>query len=141
MNKEIINTWIDIERKMAAKHGPFRLFGLFMKEEVWNKWFVLASAPWIDELGLDSRLLIGEQYSNHFSGQDMLHFAGIQLFDENHPSVQDVLEEVNVEHGKVLLKDFDFDGFTIGRAYIISAQVLDCANSVDGTATLRPTVD
>ncbi len=125
MNKEILNKWIEIEKKLASERGRFRLFGLFMKEEVWDKWFILASAPWIDELGLDGRLVIGQEYANNFSGHDLLHFSGIQLFDEDHPSVQEVLEEVNVEHGKVLLKDFEFDGYTIGRAYIITAQVLE----------------
>lgn len=128
MTKAILNIWVEIERKLTAEHGPFRLFGLFMKEEVWDMWYVLVSAPWVDEMGLDARLVIAREFADCFSDADKMHLSGIQLFDKDHPSVQEVLEDVNVTHGRVLLKDFDFDGITIGRAYIITAQVLESSN-------------
>lgn len=125
MTKEIINTWIQIEQRIAAKYGPFRLFGLFLQETSSDRWHVVLSAPWLDGHGLERRAPFVEEFRQSFSGYDVVHWAGFIFFDEDSPSVQEILEEVHVEHGKVKLRNFEFEKVDVKTAYIITAQVLE----------------
>ncbi|HEU4371472.1 MAG TPA: hypothetical protein VFV05_24890 [Methylomirabilota bacterium] len=100
----------DLEMQVAAERGGFTLFALFMREEVPDRWDLIVSAPWI---GGDSRGAVDYFVSvikSRLGDDHLIRLSRIVVADPDAPGIQALNAEVEVEHGAVEIREYEFFG-------------------------------
>ena len=104
---------------IEKRHGPFTLFGLFLREDSPNKWDLVVSAPWLEEGKLKAlREFVGE-LNQTISQEDLLSLSRIITLNQNDPALDAILHQVPHTWGTVELRDTDLFGLSISHAYIM----------------------
>ncbi len=119
--KELIKKMTAIEQQTAAEKGSYDLFGLFLREHGVGKWDVLVSADWIDTNRTAARSYLAKCIQDALPMKELLQISHIVLVETYNPALPELQEAAQVEHGLVELKDFEFAGQDIERAYIITS--------------------
>ena len=47
--RELLEQFVELERRLVEEHGQFSLFALFLREDSTDKWDLVVAAPWIEE--------------------------------------------------------------------------------------------
>ncbi len=122
---------INIEKKIAAEKGPFLLFALFLPEEGYGKWDVLASASWIDEdKGIAIRYL-AEKIQQDVRIEELLQISRIVAIKADNPGLTEIHNAINIEHDLLEIKNEIFFGIDIRCAYFITSQSISETTNKD----------
>jgi len=119
---ELTEKFAELEAHIAEEKGPFVLFALFMREGAPNRWDLIVSAPWA---GDDKRGVVDyfvDQIKSRLGAESLICLSRIVVINPEDPDVQALNREIQVEHGRIEMRDTDFSGVTIKRGYIITSQ-------------------
>jgi hypothetical protein len=119
---ELTEKFTELEAHIAEERGPFALFALFMREGAPNCWDLIVSAPWAGE---DTRSVIDyfvSQIKSRLGAQVLIYLSRIIVINPQDSAIQALNRSIQVEHGRVEVRDSDFFGLTVKHAYIITSQ-------------------
>jgi hypothetical protein len=119
---EITDRFAELESHIAEEKGDFVLFAFVMREENPDRWDLIVSAPWIggDERGAVNYFV--SQIKSRLGDQDLVSLARIVVIDPHKGAVEALNRRVQIEHGKVEVRDSDFFGLPVKHAYIITSK-------------------
>lgn len=126
--KQLVEKLVAMEREISEERGTFDLFALFLREDALDKWDLVASAPWLEEDKRESLGYLSDRLRSHLTDEELLSFSRIVLVHQGNPFLEAVQRAVSCEHKDVEVKDSNFFGLEISRAYIITSkrqEVLD----------------
>jgi hypothetical protein len=119
---ELIDKFTELESHIAEEKGPFVLFALFMREDAPGRWDLMVSAPWAG----DDRESVVEyfvsQIKSRLGVQSLISLSRIVVIDPQEAGVQTFNRAIQVEHGRVELRDTNIFGQDVKHAYIITSQ-------------------
>jgi hypothetical protein len=119
---ELAERFRTLESHISEERGAFVLFALFLREEAPICWDLLVAAPWI---GDDRRAAVDyfvSQIKSRLGNQDLIALCKIVVLDPAHAEVQALTREIQVEHGRIEVRDTDIFGQTIRRGYFITSK-------------------
>ncbi len=110
-----------LEREIAAERGPLNLVALFAREDLYDRWDLVISAPWAkhDE---ETLRYLADAIKRHFVPAEMTRLARIVILDATEDPVKAITEQYSVEHGQVELSDPQRFGLPVTHGYIITAR-------------------
>jgi hypothetical protein len=119
---DLASDFTRLEAQIAAKKGDFRLFALFLRDDVPDRWDLMVSAPWATEDKKSAlRYLVDEIKAN--LGNDVLTaLSRIVIVNPDDAAVGSLNKSIKVEHGSVEVRDSNFFGLPIKHAYIITSK-------------------
>ena len=106
---------------IEKRHGPFTLFGLFLREDSPNKWDLVVSAPWLEEGKLKALGEFVRELNQTISEEELLSLSRIITLNRDDPALGAILHQVPNMWGTVELQDTDLFGLSISHAYIMRA--------------------
>src|SRR3989442_1882773 len=119
---ELTEKFAELESRIAEEKGPFALFALFMREDAPDRWDLIVSAPWAGE---DKRSVVDYfvgQIKSRLGEQGLTSLSRIVVIDPQDAAVQALNRAIQIEHGRVEVRDSTFFGLTVKHAYIITSQ-------------------
>ena len=131
--KELLERFVDLEKRIAAEKGAFGLFALFLREDAGSgsgisgysgysaKWDLIAAAPWIEGDRKGALSYITKKLQEVLTPPDLSLLSRIVLVELTNPEVQAINRAVNIEHGQAEVRDRNFFGLRIKRGYIITS--------------------
>lgn len=120
--KQMIDKLAALEHDIASEKGEFSLFALFLREDVENKWDLLASAPWLETNEKAGLEYLVNQIRSRLDTQELLSLSRIVLLENDNPVLEAVRRAIRVRHGRVEVEDSEFFGVSIKHAYLITSQ-------------------
>lgn len=119
---EVVEKFASLEAGIAERKGDLSLFALFLREEVADRWDLVVSAPWVGQNKQEAvDYLIGE-IKSHLGAQYLIHLSRIVIVDPDEVAVQALNSALQVEHGRVEVRDSNFFGLPIRQAFIITSK-------------------
>ena len=119
---EFTDKFAELESHIAEEKGDFALFALFMREDAPDRWDLIVAAPWA---GADKQsavnYLIG-QIKSRLGEQGLPSLARIVVIDPEDAAVQALNRAIQIEHGRVEVRDSNFFGLPVKHAYIITSK-------------------
>ena len=119
---DVAEKFSKLESHIAEEKGGFALFALFMREDAPDRWDLMVSAPWT---GDDRRSVVEyfvEQIKSILGEQELISLSRIVVIDPQDPAVQALNRAIQIEHGRVEVRDSNFFGQAVKHAYIITSQ-------------------
>ena len=114
----------DAERKISEERGDFILFGLFERSDIFGKYDVVVSAPWLkDELGSAGLItdLVIAAVGNTTRWPKIGRFDAVPKNGPFLEALQEVLPDDTVHHGLKRVTNIYYEGNIIPGAMIITA--------------------
>lgn len=118
----ILEKLMTIEKNTSEVKGEYDLFALFLREDSSNKWDILVSAKWISDNKEQALKYLAEKIQNLFTADELLQISRIVIIEENNPALLALQKSVNIEHGSAEIKDSNFFGIQIKRAFLITSR-------------------
>ncbi|MCP4107067.1 MAG: hypothetical protein GY749_16265 [Desulfobacteraceae bacterium] len=118
----LIKKMTKLEKQVADEKGPFLLFALFLPEESYRKWDILASSPWIDEDKGKAIKYLTKKIQQAITTEELLMISRIIVIKVNNPQLKDIHNTINIEHDLLEIKNEIFFGIDIRCAYFITSQ-------------------
>jgi hypothetical protein len=118
----LINKLRRVMEEVSAEKGEFTLFGLFLREEAQDKWDLVVSAQWLEEGKLKALSEFVEKTASIIGEEDFLLLSRIVTLNHDDPNLKRILETVQVDGNPLELRDTNFFGVEIKRAYILRAK-------------------
>jgi hypothetical protein len=125
--KKFVEKLVHLEREMAAEKGDFTLFALFLLEDAPNVWDLVVAAPWVDKDKQKALRYVGKRLQARLQPRELMLLSRIVLLEGDTPGLEEVLQASQVKHGLRELRDQEFFGLQIKRAYIITSQMREAA--------------
>jgi hypothetical protein len=120
--KEFLNKFIAMEKELAEEKGKFALFGLFLREDVEDRWDLVISAQWLKSNNKQDYEIIAKSLKKFLSKEEVIYLSRIVILDKGNPILEAVNRAFSIEHGQVECKDCNFFGLQIKHAYIITSK-------------------
>jgi hypothetical protein len=120
--KSYLGKLISIEEELSRDKGDFTLFGIFLRDGSPNRWDIVVSAPWLDENQNESLDFMVKKVQEKLELAELRFVAMVLILDPSQEFVQEMNDEVQVEHGNVKITDYIFNGMGIERAHIITSK-------------------
>ncbi len=112
----------NVERDIAREKGLLNLFAFFEREDLYDRWDVVVSAPWA-EFDHETFGYVADVIKRHLTPEEMVHIARIVILDPDQEPVTALTEAFEVEHGQVELnRPQDFGQMPVKFGYIITAR-------------------
>ncbi len=110
-----------VEADIAREKGALNLFALFEREDLYDRWDLVVSAPWARH-DLPTLRYIADVIKRHLAPEDMVSLARIVVLPASEDPVRSINERYDVEHGKVELNDPARFGLPVKGGYIITSR-------------------
>lgn len=120
--KEFLNKFISMEKELAEEKGKFALFGLFLREDIEDRWDLVISAEWLKSNNKKDYEIIAKSLKKFLSKEEVIYLSRIVILDKGNPILEAVNRAFYIEHGQVECKDCNFSGLQIKHAYIITSK-------------------
>ena len=120
--KELVDKFVELERKISDTKGDFALFALFLREDAIDKWDLLVAAPWIEVNRKTALAYITEQIQSSFEPTELAQLSRVVLIDQANPALDAINRAAKTEHVVADVQDSNFFGLQIKHALIITAQ-------------------
>ena len=76
-----------VARAVEAKHGPFALFGVFMREDSPRLWDLVVSAPWLEEGRLTTLREFVETLASVIGQEAMRSLSRVVTLNRDEPAL------------------------------------------------------
>lgn len=119
--KELVNKFVNIERTLSVSKGPFSLFALFLREDAPGVWDLVVAAPWLYSDKQEGIRIISEAMGDQLSQEDLKKLSRIVIIDWENPALEGLHQAIQTEHSPVEMKDSNFFGLQIKRAFLITS--------------------
>lgn len=118
----LVDKLIRVERYLSKKKGPFDLFVMVLREDLSDRWDILASADWI-ESNFDSSLkLISRELTKKLSLDELSAISKVVLLSVFDPRVKSMQKLMNIEHLDAELINVHVFGFFVNHAFVITSK-------------------
>jgi hypothetical protein len=121
MVKELTDAFGRLESKIAEERGDFALFGLFVREDLPDRWDLIVSAPWVTDRKAALDYFVSKIQLD-MGAPALIDLSRIVFVDPQDQAVQDLNQAIHVEHGAVEVRDSTFFGLPIKHAFIITSK-------------------
>ncbi|MCI0489817.1 MAG: hypothetical protein L0229_24770 [Blastocatellia bacterium] len=121
--KKIIEKLAKLEESVAKEKGPFDLFGLFLREDGFDKWDLVASALWIEEDYSKALDYMTKKLNSILTTEELLKISKVVLINEFDERVRNIQKYIAVEHTPTELREANFFGLRMDMVYIITSKV------------------
>ena len=121
---EMITLFRKVEEEISKERGDFTLFGLFEKIDIFGKYDLVVSAPWLQDDRASAHLLFGLIRASIGNDRWFTKVRVGQIVPENGPFAEAVYEALPngpIRHGFKRITNFFYDGEIIRDAVIITA--------------------
>ena len=110
-----------VERDIAAEKGPLNLFALFEREDLFDRWDLVVSAPWAKH---DRETLgyVVDVVKRHLESAEMTRLARIVILDATTDPVRALTERYSVEDEPVELSDLQRFGLPVTHGFLIASR-------------------
>ena len=119
--KEIVEKLRSLEEIISKEKGEFDFFALFLREDSFNKWDILAASSWIDEKREVALKYLASKVQDTLTKNEIVQISKIVLIEENNPGLSVIQKAIHIEHGITEIKDSNFFGLDIKHAYLITS--------------------
>ena len=120
-----IKKYIAVEKELSETYGPFKLFALFLTENALYNWDLVVAADWLDRRSMEDLKLIIDKLREHLDKKEMLDIAKVVILEKKNAELDAIAETVNIEHGRVEMKNPVFFDLSIRHAIFITSQRTD----------------
>jgi hypothetical protein len=120
--KELVDKFVELERKISEKKGDFALFALFLREDAIDKWDLLVAAPWVETDRKTALSYITKQIQSSFKPGELTQLSRVVLIDQTNPALDAINRAMKIEHGVADVQNNNFFGLQIKHAFIITSQ-------------------
>lgn len=131
--KELVNKFVELERRLSREKGEFTLFALFLREDSLDKWDLIVAAPWIESDRKAALPYITKKIQTTFHTEELGYLSRVVLIDQSNPALEAINRGMNIRHGVANVQNSDFFGLRIKHAYIITSQVPNINAEVPAT--------
>lgn len=121
--KTILEKLTKLELLLASEKGAFDLFALFLREDGFDKWDLVASADWVEEDYNEALHYVTRKLNSVLTTDELLKISKVVLIDEFDERVKNIQKAITVEHKPTELRGNDFFGLRIELAYVITSKV------------------
>jgi hypothetical protein len=128
--KELLDRFVELERRLSEEMGGFALFALFLREDASDKWDLIVAAPWIEVDRKRALSRITEAIQEAFSPEELTRLSRVVIVDLANPAVEAVNHAVSIQHGQAEIRDNNFFGLQIKHAYVISSHRMNIDEEV-----------
>ncbi len=108
----------DIEKE----HGEITVFGLFLREDSFEKWDVIVSAPWLNPSSLESYSLINNEIQKFIKNGNLMKLSRIVILSSDNPLIK-LLQNTWTGRGQFQLQNTQMLSealsFNIKSAYLL----------------------
>ena len=111
-----------LERQLSDEFGPFRLFGLFLREDANEKWDLVVAADWLKTQGGDAIDLLSERLKVLFSRAELMMVSRIVSLSATDRFLSAVTGAIQVVHGLREVSQVSFAGVDVDRGYVITSE-------------------
>jgi hypothetical protein len=111
----------EVERDIAEEKGPLNLFAFFEREDIYDRWDVVVSAPWAN-FDHDTFGYVPDVLKRHLTPAEMVRLARIVILPAGEDPVKALTESYQVEHGQIELNRPQDFGLPVKYGYIITAR-------------------
>jgi len=127
MKKETQEKLALLEQEVSAEKGEFSLFGLFLREDAQDedKWDLLVAAFWLDVDKKEGLAYLAKEIQKRLEPDELLSISRIVVLEKDNPILEAIHKAVNVKHGKVEVKNSNFNGVQITQACISTSSAAD----------------
>ena len=120
--KRLLEKMVALERDISRKKGDFSFFALFVRENSPDHLDLVAAAPWLKDNERKIRSYFAKELQSRLDPQEVLALSGLIFLGEDDPKLVRVQRNLAVEHGLIEVKDEEFFGMGMKRAYIITSK-------------------
>lgn len=120
--KELIKKLVSIERDISAEKGGFSLFGLFLPEDSVHWWHLVAAAPWFKARDDEALNYIAKFVQERLAPKEIIKLSRVVLLDADNPGIEEIHQDINVEHGTVEMTSKLWFGMEMKRVYIVTSR-------------------
>jgi hypothetical protein len=121
--RKILDKLTKLEISIANEKGPFDLFALVLREDGFDKWDLVVSAPWIQDNYNAALYYISKKLNSALSTDELLTISKVVLVDEFDERVRNIQKAITVEHRPTEFRDANFFGLETDLVYIITSKV------------------
>ncbi len=127
MKNETLEKLASLERELSGEKGDFSLFGLFLREDAQDedKWDILVAAPWLDADKKEGLAYLAKEIQQRLESDELLSISRIVVLERSNPTLEAIHKAVNVKHDRTEVRDSNFFGIQITRAYINTSATVD----------------
>lgn len=128
-----IDKFVDIEKDLSAKRGPFSLFALILREDMvgimggslsTELWHVLVAAPWLRADSFRDLDDLVKKVQSRLTRDEVLRISRVEILPPADPFVKALNRAFNVEHSKTPARDSSVFDFDVRDAVVITSQAL-----------------
>lgn len=109
-----------LERELSEKHGKFKLFGVFLREDSVDRWDIVVAAPWLDKIKQRAIALISDKLKGALGASGLMNISRVVRLSNGDEFLAALNELPEVEHGLVEIANTDIAGVPIRRGYIVT---------------------
>ena len=131
--KDLVNKFVELERRLTEEKGDFSLFALFLREDAVDKWDLIVAAPWIEADRKEALAYIAKQIQAAFKPDELTRLSRIVLIDQANPALEAINRAISIEHGSADVQNSNFFGLQIKHGYIITSQRLNVDEGAPAT--------
>ena len=133
MKKQLVKKFVSLERDVSVEKGGFLLFALFLRAEAGNVWDLVIAAPWVESDRMEPLRYFANHLTSRLETGEMRVLSRIALVSNKDPRLEDIYEDVEVEHNIVEVVHRAYFDMEIDHAYIITCK-REAALSAKGPA-------
>lgn len=122
MNK-FLDKLVKLEKTISEEKGAFDLFAVFLREDGFDKWDLVASALWIEKDYNKAQHYVTRKLQSTLTTDELLKISKVVLIDEFDERVRSIQRVVRTEHNPVELRENNFFGLKIDLVYVITSKL------------------
>jgi hypothetical protein len=119
---EIVKKLVQTEQEMASEKGRFLLFALFLREDAPDLWDVVVATPGVTKNKSDSLQYMSNKLRAVLNTNEFIKLSRIVIIEPENPALAALQQAISIEHGTTEIKDGNFFGPHIKRAYLITSR-------------------
>lgn len=125
--KRLAKKMATLERDISKERGDFSFFALFLREESPGKLDLVAAAPWLKDNEKEMRTYLAKEFQSRLDHEELLALSAVVFLNEDDPRLERIQRDIDeeygpVEHGITEIRDEEFFGMGMKRAYIITSR-------------------
>lgn len=121
--RELISKLLTLEQEMADEKGAFTFYAFLKPYDSIGEWDFVVSAKWSDGNSPGAIKYIAKKLYKVCTPDEMMNFSRTVVLPTNHPDLEDILEDFDVEHGVVKMNYSHYFSQEFQRGYVFTGKL------------------
>ena len=117
MQEVTLEKFGNIEKRLSAARGPFRLFGLFLRVDSPERWDLLVAAPWLNKNPEDGLKQVVKEMKGDLNPEEMSSVSRVVVLKTTDEALNSLPESDSLTN---TIEDCRFGRVFIRKAHILS---------------------